>query len=329
MADGAGGHNAGEVASALAVTSVANYFEATKRESSRPGEGTAFGLYRGERRLGAAVQKANRDIIEIANAVNQHRGMGTTIVALSFSPESGTIYVAHVGDSRCYRLRGDTLEQLTQDHSLLVDVLELRPDIDDDTLARLPTNVITRALGMEPNVRVAIRSHQPNVGDKYLLCSDGLTNSLTHEQIAELLGQAAPLTDIVEALIEQANREGGDDNIAAIVLDCQPGKGPPSEQRLPVAERTPRKRDAPSSATRRVGPRNRAHRHRGNRARVAHTCSSQGERDRGPARRRRAVRSPPASFFATGAACDRRRVCPLRSTHREHFLPVLRHARRG
>jgi protein phosphatase len=223
LADGAGGHNAGEVASALATTSIANFFEATEKATRRKAEVDDFGLWTGERRVGAAVKKANRDIIEIATASNKHRGMGTTIVALTVSPQAGMIHVAHVGDSRCYRLRNGALEQLTQDHSLLVDVLELRPEIDDETLARLPANVITRALGMEANVRVSIRSHQLAFGDKYLLCSDGLSNSLTHAQIAATLGMDAPVDDVVDAFIALANESGGEDNIAALVVACAEG----------------------------------------------------------------------------------------------------------
>jgi protein phosphatase len=223
LADGAGGHNAGEVASALATTSIANFFEATEKATRRKAEVDDFGLWTGERRVGAAVKKANRDIIEIATASNKHRGMGTTIVALTVSPQAGMIHVAHVGDSRCYRLRDGVLEQLTQDHSLIVDVLELRPEIDDETLARLPPNVITRALGMEPNVRVSIRSHQLAFGDKYLLCSDGLSNPLTHSQIATTLGMDAPVDQVVDAFLELANRCGGDDNIGALVISCAEG----------------------------------------------------------------------------------------------------------
>jgi len=223
LADGAGGHNAGEVASALATTSIANFFEATEKATRRKPEVDDFGLWTGERRVGAAVKKANRDIIEIATASNKHKGMGTTVVALSISPQAGMIHVAHVGDSRCYRLRDGALEQLTQDHSLIVDVLELRPEIDDETLARLPGNVITRALGMEANVRVSIRSHQLAFGDKYLLCSDGLSNPLTHGQIAATLGSDAPVDDIVDAFIALANDRGGHDNIAALVVACAEG----------------------------------------------------------------------------------------------------------
>jgi protein phosphatase len=236
LADGAGGHNAGEVASALAATSIANFFDATEKATRDKPEVDDFGLWTGERRLGAAVKKANRDILEIARESNQYSGMGTTIVAVSVSPLSGMLHVAHIGDSRCYRLRAGCLEQLTQDHSLIVDVLELRPEIDDNLLVSLPPNVITRALGMDQNVRVSIRSHQLAFEDKYLLCSDGLSNLVAHGQIAEILGENQHPSTIVDALIAAANRAGGDDNIGVVVVACEPGTDMPRiEDRRAVA----------------------------------------------------------------------------------------------
>src|SRR3954471_15455380 len=175
VADGAGGHNAGEVASALCARSIANYFGATIRSTHESPEFNRFGIPHGARRLSAAVLKANRDIVEISRTSQTHRGMGTTVVAACFSARSGLMHVANVGDSRCYRLRGGHLELLTQDHSLLMDVLEQRPDIDDEVIARLPKNIVTRAIGMVSALRVSLRSHSVVVGDRYLLCSDGLS----------------------------------------------------------------------------------------------------------------------------------------------------------
>ena len=128
VADGAGGHNAGEVASALAARSMENYFGATIRATHAAPEFNRLGMPNGARRLSAAVHKANRDVVEIARTSAKHRGMGTTVVAAYFSPRSGLMHVAHVGDSRCYRMRDGDFELLTQDHSLLTDVLEQRPD---------------------------------------------------------------------------------------------------------------------------------------------------------------------------------------------------------
>jgi protein phosphatase len=223
VADGAGGHNAGEVASALCARSIANYFGATIRSTHESPEFNRFGIPHGARRLSAAVLKANRDIVEISRTSQAHRGMGTTVVAACFSPRSALMHVAHVGDSRCYRLRSGHLELLTQDHSLLTDVLEQRPDLDDEVLARLPKNAVTRALGMDSQLRVSLRSYAVVEGDRYLLCSDGLSGPVPAPEIAQAL--AAPRTplEIAEHLIALANAAGGPDNIAALIVHCQGG----------------------------------------------------------------------------------------------------------
>ncbi|HEY4105865.1 MAG TPA: protein phosphatase 2C domain-containing protein, partial [Polyangiaceae bacterium] len=223
VADGAGGHNAGDVASALCARSMSNYFGATIRATHERPEFNRFGIPNGARRLSAAVLKANRDIVEISRTSQAHRGMGTTVVAACFSPRSGLMHVAHVGDSRCYRLRAGHLELLTKDHSLLTDVIEQRPELDDQVLARLPKNVVTRALGMDGQLRVSIRSYTVVEGDRYLLCSDGLSGPVSAPEIANALGQDEPPPQIAERLVQLANEAGGPDNIAALVLFCQGG----------------------------------------------------------------------------------------------------------
>jgi protein phosphatase len=239
VADGAGGHNAGNVASALATTSIARSFEWTEQVMLEKPDIDDFGLMKGERRLARAIQKANADIVEIAKTSNRHKGMGTTVVALSVSPELGMIHVGHVGDSRCYRWRGGELEQLTQDHSLLNDVLETRPDADDEALARLPRNVVTRALGMEDTVRASIRSYRMVTGDRYLLCSDGLTDELGDETLADVLRLDKPPDELVRVLIDMANDAGGNDNLAVLVLTCEMAPTPSSwpKRRTPTHPR--------------------------------------------------------------------------------------------
>jgi PPM family protein phosphatase len=223
VADGAGGHNAGEVASALCARSMSNYFGATIRATHERPEFNRFGIPNGARRLSAAVLKANSDIVEISRTSQQHKGMGTTVVAACFSPRSGLMHVAHVGDSRCYRLRAGHLELLTKDHSLLTDVIEQRPELDDQVLARLPKNVVTRALGMDGQLRVSIRSYAVVEGDRYLLCSDGLSGPVSAPEMAAALGRDEPPVQIVERLLKLANDAGGPDSIAALVLHCQGG----------------------------------------------------------------------------------------------------------
>jgi PPM family protein phosphatase len=221
VADGAGGHNAGEVASAIATRSIASYFESTKQAFRNKPDIDEFGLWAGARRLAIAVQRANRDVIEVAASSNKRRGMGTTIVAAAISPRSNVIHVAHVGDSRCYRVRAGHIEQMTEDHSLINDALELRPDIDDATLARLPAKVITRALGMEETVRVPVRTYGLVNADRYLLCSDGLTNHLSASELADAMSQGGSPDETVRRLISMANEAGGEDNIAAVVIACE------------------------------------------------------------------------------------------------------------
>lgn len=223
VADGAGGHNGGEVASALAVRSISNYFEATDLDARDQPELDRFGLSTSARRLSAAVHKANRDVTEISQSHREHRGMGTTVVATHFSPHAGLVHIANVGDSRCYRLRAGHLEQLTQDHNLLTDVMEVRPDLDDYQLSRLPRSVITRALGVSVELRVSMRSFGVLAGDRYLLCSDGLTGPLTTSTIAELLAADGAAEAVAQSLVDEAVLGGGKDNVTALVVNCYGG----------------------------------------------------------------------------------------------------------
>jgi len=223
VCDGAGGHNAGEVAAALATRSIVNYVAATSHEAENFPEFDRFGIPYGARRLSSAVHKANRDVTEISRTSHQHRGMGTTVVAVVFSPRSGLMHVAHVGDSRCYRLRSRHLELLTQDHSLLTDVLEYRPDLDETKLDRIPRNIITRALGVSDDLRVSVRSHPVVAGDRYLLCSDGLSGPVPAPFMSELLRLSEPADRVAEHLILAGNAAGGPDNISALVVDCSVG----------------------------------------------------------------------------------------------------------
>jgi serine/threonine protein phosphatase PrpC len=245
VADGAGGHNAGEVASALCARSMENYFGATIRATHDLPELNRFGTPNGARRLSSAVHKANRDVMEIAHSSPRHRGMGTTVVAACFSPRSGLMHVAHVGDSRCYRMRAGDFELLTQDHSLLTDVLEQRPELDDEVLARLPKNIVTRALGLDKQLRVSVRSFSVVEGDRYLLCSDGLSGPVLGNELVAILSKPGAPAAIAEELVALANAKGGPDNIAALVIDCQGGHSsalpadsvpPPAGEALELAD---------------------------------------------------------------------------------------------
>jgi protein phosphatase len=179
-------------------------------------------------------------VIDVAKKTAKYQGMGTTLVALAFSADGDIVHVAHVGDSRCYRLRGGLLEALTVDHSLVVDVLETHPDVDDVLFGMMPRHVVTRALGMEESVRVSTRSLRALAGDLYLLCSDGLSDALDDGTIEEALGEARSPEDHVKALLAAALRAGGQDNIAAVVVSCEeteevPKRRPSARPEMPKA----------------------------------------------------------------------------------------------
>jgi protein phosphatase len=230
LADGAGGHAAGNVASALATTAVANVFESTATTLADRPEIDQFGLWTVARRLSAAIHRANADIIEIAKKSSKYHGMGTTIVALAFSPGGDIVHLAHVGDSRCYRLRSGLIEPLTVDHSLMIDVLEKVPGTDDALLDKMPQHVVTRALGMEESLRVTVRTLSASPGDVYLLCSDGLSDALDEGKLTELLLAPGSPDLHVRALIDAALAAGAEDNVAAVVVVCEESDAPPTRR---------------------------------------------------------------------------------------------------
>lgn len=232
VADGAGGQNAGNVAASLAITTIAHFFERTRSAASKLPARDGLGLPTAARRLSAAVQEANEEILEISKHSDRHKGMGTTVVGALLDVGNRAVHVAHVGDSRCYRLREGRLELLTHDHSLINDVLELRPNISDDRVKKLPQNVITRALGMMDNLRVSIRSHELAHGDRYLLCSDGLTDVVHEQQLKEALELDIHCDEQVALLINMALEASSDDNVAVVVIDCSlPGASGKSSTR--------------------------------------------------------------------------------------------------
>jgi PPM family protein phosphatase len=217
VADGMGGHQSGEVASRMAASAIAKYF----REGASNGA-----LLPVADRLRSAVLTANARIFARADDARMHRGMGTTIVAAAYAPAEGIFYVAHAGDSRCYRLRGREIRQLTRDHSLIADALLERPDLTEVDLKYLPKNVITRALGIAPTVEVDLRGERAEPGDVFLLCSDGLHGLVSDEQIACIVDEHSVLTDACAALVQAANDGGGRDNVTVVLIRIEPEPSP-------------------------------------------------------------------------------------------------------
>jgi len=145
--------------------------------------------------------------------------MGTTVVGALFVREDRKIHVAHVGDSRAYRVRAGDITQLTRDHSLLNDYLLVMPNLTDTQKERLPTNVITRALGMQDAVAVDLYFENVEPGDVYVLCSDGLNGMVSDDRILEIVHAAgSDVETTARALIAEANQNGGEDNITVVVI---------------------------------------------------------------------------------------------------------------
>ncbi len=217
-ADGMGGHASGEVASEIAVETVAQFFEDTAddRDLTWPYKMEKDLNYQ-ENRLAASIKLANLRIFEEAEGNPGQHGMGTTIVATHIA--NGLVYFGHVGDSRIYRLRNEELEQVTDDHSLLNDYIKMK-DLSEEEIENFPhKNVIVRALGMKETVQVDVAHEKPEDGDVYLLCSDGLCDMLRDEEILDImLREVSDLEGCVDALIDAANDAGGNDNITVVLV---------------------------------------------------------------------------------------------------------------
>lgn len=218
VADGMGGHRAGDVASQIATDSISEFFRSTANDDATWPIAFDANLTEDENRLLSGILIANRRIFERSIRSRECAGMGTTVVGAVFSKRRNRFYVGHVGDSRAYRIRAGTIQQLTRDHSLINDYLMAMPEMTEEQRAELPKNVITRALGMHDNVNVDLMSDEPRVGDVYLLCSDGLSGMITDEQIRDVVGSTHDTREMCRRLIAQANENGGDDNITVLVV---------------------------------------------------------------------------------------------------------------
>lgn len=219
VADGMGGAKAGEVASAVAVQAVQG-----ARESGEPAEAQLAGI----------VRDANRRIYDLAVADESRRGMGTTLTLAKVHGDE--VSLAHVGDSRAYRLRDGELGQLTRDHSLVAE-LERSGQITAEAAEHHPQrSIITRALGPEPDVEVDTYTLAGRDGDLFLICSDGLTSMISDDEVGSILRSAGSLDEAADTLVRAANQSGGKDNITVILFRL--GEGEPAAD-APTTERPP------------------------------------------------------------------------------------------
>lgn len=215
VSDGMGGHLAGEVASRMAVSSLKNYWQEEEVPPSTAADAEAW--------LTNKIQTVNHVIYDYAAQHPECHGMGTTIVCALFYGSSVTI--AHIGDSRCYLLREGSLQQITEDHSLVNELVRTGSLSKEDAENHPRKNVITKALGTDQTVEIDVRTIEFDRSELLLLCSDGLTDKVNEQEISEILLKDNSLDEKASALIEKANLYGGEDNITVAILELPSQEG--------------------------------------------------------------------------------------------------------
>jgi PPM family protein phosphatase len=278
VADGMGGAQAGEVASQIAIEA----FEQGLPDSGSP-----------EERLADRVREANRRIHERSQTDHERAGMGTTLTAAYL--DDAALAIAHVGDSRAYLFRDGSLERLTQDHSLVEELVRQQKLTPEQAAEHPQRSIITRALGPEENVEVDTWTYPVRAGDVLLLCSDGLTSMVPESRVAEILAASSSLSAAADALIDEANAAGGRDNITVVLfrLEDVGADGVTDEATMVgVQAPAPAARAAPSSV--------------GSPAVAERTASRQGPAPAEPAPRVKRLSPIPATAnrSRTGAAAD-------------------------
>ena len=217
LADGMGGYNAGEVASGIAVSVVMTEVSHRLQNASPVDPGERDGEDLGVSLLRDNIRKANASIFHAAQSQPQYAGMGTTIVSGLFY--DNRVAVGHVGDSRMYRLRGEVLDAITRDHSLLQEQIDSGMISVEDARLSKNKNLVTKAVGIDPDLEPEIHVHDVMVGDIYLLCSDGLNDMVEDDDIQTTIHALQSNLPLAAAqLIQMANDNGGRDNVSVILV---------------------------------------------------------------------------------------------------------------
>ena len=214
LADGMGGHQAGEIAAREAVNALCRIVK-----KKRGFKKDALSLEDVKHGVQYAIEQVNLEVFKMSRLHQELRGMGTTLCCLLFH-EKGVVY-ANVGDSRIYRLRGQKMEQITTDHSLLREMIELGQLREEQATDFLYKNIITKAIGTEPKVEPAVKANEVQVDDQYLICSDGLSDLLTSAEIAKVMIESSSIHDSVNQLVAIANQRGGHDNITVVIAKVE------------------------------------------------------------------------------------------------------------
>jgi protein phosphatase len=214
-----GGYNAGEVASGIAVKTVMSLVKEAVEHQDMSSADPESGLARPSIVLRDAIARANKIIYQTAKTQPQCEGMGTTIVSCLFF--DNRVAIAHVGDSRLYRLRANRFEQMTMDHSLLQELVDRGFYSPEEAQRAANKNYVTRALGVEPQVEVEVQEHPVDKGDIFILCSDGLSDMVEDEDIRLTISTfGANLDTVAKQLIQLANENGGRDNVSVVLAQA-------------------------------------------------------------------------------------------------------------
>ena len=220
LADGMGGYNAGEVASGIAVQIVTDLAAEGATREKRDGIDPQSGLMRQSIVLRDAIYRSNKIIYQTAQSQTHCEGMGTTIVACMFYDNK--ISIAHVGDSRAYRMRDGQLDQVTLDHSLLQELVDRGFYSEEEAQRSTNRNYVTRALGVEPTVEVEVHEHEVLPEDIYLLCSDGLCDMVEDDDIHLTISTFNDSLEVLgQQLVDLANDHGGRDNISVMLAQVK------------------------------------------------------------------------------------------------------------
>ena len=214
VADGMGGHAGGEYASQIAVTTVEEVMTNIREEKHFEDNGRASRDMLVQEKLKYAIRLAGKRIFERAQEDTEFRGMGTTALVLFMTEDAG--FVAHVGDSRCYRMRANGVDQITEDHSLVNEQIKAGLINRDAAKSHKLRNIITRSLGYQEEVEIDTSVLEVERGDLYLLCSDGLSNLVEDNELLDMVHQNT-FQEAARKLIDLANRRGGDDNITCVI----------------------------------------------------------------------------------------------------------------
>lgn len=218
LADGMGGYNAGEIASGMATAFIKSELGRWLQEAGQNAKAREI-----RRAMEICVDNANLSIFNSANSNPHYAGMGTTLVVAAFRDDK--VLIGHIGDSRCYRWRGGNFEQITKDHSLLQEQIDAGLVTIEQAATSSIKNLVTRALGVEESVLLEVNEFQVELGDIYLMCSDGLSDMVDDASIAKIVGSDADIDEKSELLIDLANENGGRDNISVVMVEVTEASG--------------------------------------------------------------------------------------------------------